>query len=179
MKLKVLLVIIAAVLTCGCVVGGTTAWLQSRSAVVNTFAAGNIYLLLTETTGSSYQLIPGATIAKDPRVTVQKGSVDCWLFVQVEKTNDPDSYISYTVADGWTLFEDGIYYRKQAAPADDVTYPFLAGDRFTVRGDLTVAEMSAMKKAGAYPTMKLTAYAVQQNSVDTVLDAWNIAKTLS
>ena len=178
MKLKVLLVIMAVVLACGCVVGGTTAWLQSRAEVVNTFALGNIYLSLTETTGNIYRLIPGATVAKDPKVTVHKDSVSCWLFVKIEEANDLDAYISYTPADGWLLLSDGVYYRQQDATDVDVSHSVLKDDQYAVSRDLTMSQMAALRATGTYPTLKLTAYAVQQSGIDSPEDAWEQVKNL-
>jgi len=179
MKLKVLLIITAAVLLCGCVVGSTVAWLVSRAEVDNTFISGDISIALTETTGGSYPLIPGSDVIKDPKVTVHGGSEACWLFVKVEKSADLDTYITYTLADGWTALQDGVYYREQPAVTADVTYPFLRGDRVSVKETLTEAQLNALETSGAYPTLKLTAYAVQQSGISTVEDAWEQAKKLS
>lgn len=179
MKKKVLLLIAVIALCLGCVVGNTVAWLIGRAEVNNTFVAGEISISLTETTGETYPLIPGTTVAKDPKVTVYHGSEACWLFVKVEKSNDLDTYISYTPANGWTALQDGVYYREQAAVTTDVTYSFLQNDQFTVKDTLTEAQIAAMKESGAYPTMKLKAYAVQQSGVATVEQAWEQAKRLS
>ena len=179
MKKNVLLVIAAlALCVCG-LVGNTVAWLIGRSEVNNTFVAGDIAIALTETTGGSYPLVPGTTVAKDPKVTVYEGSEACWLFVKVEKSNDLDTYISYATADGWTRLEDGVYYRKQAATTASVTYSFLQDDRFTVKDSLTEEQMEAMKASGAYPVMTLKAYAIQQSGIATVEDAWAWATNLS
>ena len=178
MKTKVLLILTVTLLACCCVVGGTTAWLQSQAEVVNTFALGNIYLSLTETTGSTYQLIPGATVAKDPKVTVHKDSVSCWLFVKIEEANDLDAYISYTPADGWLLLADGVYYRQQAATDADVSHSVLQNDQYTVNRELSMSQMAALKATGTYPTLTLTAYAVQQNGITTPQEAWEQVKNL-
>ena len=178
MKSKVLLIITAVALVCGCLVGGTVAWLVGRAEVDNVFIAGSISLDLTETTGTSYALVPGATVAKDPKVTVFAGSEACWLFVKIEKSNDPDAYITYTPADGWVALEEGVYYRQQDAITADVTYSVLQNDCFTVREELTSAQMTALKESGAYPTLTLTAYAVQQSGIADVAQAWERAENL-
>ena len=97
-----------------CVVGGTIAWLKTQTdAVVNTFTAGDIDITLTET-DREYKMVPGTTIAKDPKVTVEADSEDCWLFVKVDKTDNFDSFMTYAIADGWEALsgEDGVYYRE-------------------------------------------------------------------
>ena len=85
MKNKLLVLCICALLFVTCCVGTTYAVLISKSRQLdNTFVYGDITLTLTESTGSTYTLIPGSVIIKDPRVTVGKGSEDCWLFVKLE-----------------------------------------------------------------------------------------------
>lgn len=178
MKIKVLLIVIAVILMIGCAVGGTVAWLVARASVVNVFTVGEISLSLTETTGQRYHLIPGETVAKNPKVTVYAGSEDCWLFVKLDKGNDPDAYITYAIADGWTELESGVYYREQAAVTADVTYSVLQNDRIVVRDTLTQAQLAALKASDVYPTLSFTAYAVQKSGNGTVGEAWNIAKGL-
>ncbi|MBQ9759819.1 MAG: hypothetical protein IJW16_00560 [Clostridia bacterium] len=179
MKKSVLLWITVAVICCTAIVGNTVAWLVGRAEVNNTFVAGDIAISLTETTGNTYPLIPGTAVAKDPKVTVHRGSEACWLFVKVNESADLDTYISYTPADGWTALQDGVYYRVQSAATADVTYSFLQNDQVTVKENLTEAQMSALKASGAYPTLKLTAYAVQQSGIATVEQAWEQAAKLS
>lgn len=97
-------------------IGGTIAWLTATTAsVTNTFTVGNIDITLDETT-TDYKMVPGNTIAKDPKVTVKAGSEACWLFVKIEESANLDNYISYDVAEGWTKLNttpaDTIYYRS-------------------------------------------------------------------
>lgn len=81
---KVFTLVLALVLTLGCVVGGTVAWLTAQSAeVTNTFTVGDINITLAETTGTSYKVIPGASQSKNPKVTVVKGSEKCYVYVKV------------------------------------------------------------------------------------------------
>ena len=175
MKKSVLLMLVALALCVCAFVGNTVAWLIGRAEVNNTFIAGDIAISLTETTGNSYPLLPGTTVAKDPKVTVYAGSEACWLFVKLEKSNDLDTYISYTIADGWTALEDGVYYRRQDAVTVGVTYSFLQNDQITVKDSVTEDQMEAVKASGAYPAMKLKAYAIQQSGIATVEEAWAYA----
>ena len=115
MKKKIAL-LMACVMAFGVAVGGTLAWLTDDTApVVNTFTDSDINITLTETDTDpdtdgeqhDYQMIPGHTITKDPKVTVVDGSEDCWLFVKVTESTSPDldAYISYAIADGWTTYK--------------------------------------------------------------------------
>lgn len=134
---------------------------------------------LVETTGKEYKLIPGTTVAKNPKVTVNAGSQECWLFVKIDKSNDPDAYITYSIANGWTELESGIYYREQATVgAGNVTYSVLQNDQIVIKDTLTKAQLSALKDSGAFPTLSFTAYAIQKSGNGTVQEAWQIAKGL-
>lgn len=76
--------ILALVLVVTAVAGGTIAWLTATSdEVVNTFSVGDININLKETTGNKYIVVPGATDAKDPTVTVLKGSEECYVYAKV------------------------------------------------------------------------------------------------
>lgn len=156
-------------------IGGTIAWLTaSTGPVENTFTTSDINITLAETT-TSYKMVPGNTIAKDPKVTVKSGSEACWLFVKIEKSTTLDNYISYTVADGWTQLADvdGVYYREVDATTADKTFSVLANDNVTVNGTVTKEMMEALAKDGAVqPTLTFTAYACQKDNVDTADDAW-------
>ena len=113
---KKLIVAIAAlsILLC-CAVGGTLAYLLDKTdPVTNTFTYGDINITLTETE-RVYKMIPGTTLPKDPKVTVEEGSEACWLFIKVEKTNNPDTYLNYSIDTTiWKALPDvnGVYYRE-------------------------------------------------------------------
>ena len=84
MNKKIIATVGACALCVGLGVAGTLAWLTDKTeSVTNTFTTSNINITLTETTGSNYQMIPGFTITKDPKVTVSAGSEDCYLFVKL------------------------------------------------------------------------------------------------
>ena len=176
MKRNVLLILVVASIVCASTIGGTFAWLISRVSVKNTFVVGDISISLNETTGTSYQLIPGAKLPKDPKIVVHSGSAACFVFVKIEKTSNFDNYVSYTIQDGWTELESGVYYRSFEATSGSVTYSVLSGDTVTVNSMLTDADMSALKASGSYPELKFVAYAVQKSGIMNVEDAWELVK---
>lgn len=109
MKLKVtkksMALATAMILACGCGVGGTMAWLTAGSeTVTNTFTSSDIDIALTETK-ENFQMVPGWTIEKDPKVTVDADSEACWLFVEITESTNPDldDYIKYDLVSGWEL----------------------------------------------------------------------------
>ena len=161
-------------------IGGTVAWLTDKTApVTNTFTMSDIDIDLTETTGNNYKMVPGNTITKDPKVTVNEGSEACWLFVKVEKSTNFDDFMTYEIADGWTLVpgEANVYYRTVGATTADTDFSVIKNNQVTVKDTVTKAAMNVLT-AETYPKLTFTAYAVQQANVGTVADAWDLAKNL-
>ena len=157
-------------------VGGTIAWLtDSTDAVTNTFTVGNINIDLTETKNLDLKMVPGNTIVKDPKVTVLEDSEACWLFVKVEKSDNLDSFISYTVDSSWTALDGvtGVYYREVPAVTTDTTFSVLANDKVTVKDTVTKSMMDAITNGSASaPTLAFTAYACQKDNVADAATAW-------
>ena len=156
-------------------VGGTIAWLTATTApVTNTFTVGNIDIALAETT-SNYKMVPGNTIAKDPKVTVKANSEACYLFVKIEESSNLKSYIDYSVAEGWTALTGvtGVYYREVAATTTDTAFSVLTSDQVTVNNTVTKTMMDDITKGTvSAPTLKFTAYACQSANVADAATAW-------
>lgn len=107
---KSLALALACILLIGGVIGGTVAWLTAKTnEVTNVFTTSDINVKLEEAE-TDFKMIPGWTIDKSPRVTVEKGSEDCWLFVEVtESTNlKLSDYIKYAVNTGTESTTDGV-----------------------------------------------------------------------
>lgn len=185
---KTLVALLSLVLLLGCSLSGTLAWLADKTdPVTNTFTVGDIDITLVETT-TDYKIVPGVNIAKDPKVTVEADSEACWLFVKVDEDNWPTftesdgttttRKVNYTIAQGWEPLEgeSGVYYRQVSASTEDQTFPVLAGDTVTVSSTLTKGEVQGIGTGEDAPTLTFTAYAVQQEGVDTAEEAWNIAQ---
>lgn len=161
-------------------VGGTLAWLtDSTQEVKNTFTTSDIDITLAETTGTSYKMVPGFTITKDPKVTVEDGSEDCWLFVKLEKSTNFDNFMTYTIADGWTLVSgtENVYARQVKTTDSDKEFAVLKGDAVTVKQTVTKTDMKGLTP-DTYPTLTVTAYATQLNKNNntqfTAAEAWEI-----
>ena len=172
-------------------IGGTIAWLVSKTdSVTNTFTYGDINITLTETdTGdndgdagtNTYEMVPGKEIEKDPLITVEADSEDCWLFAQIETTDDFDDFIDYTVADGWKPLdgEDGVYYREVAKSDAAQEFYVIAGNTVTVKDDVTKEMLNALGEDGSI-SLTVTAYAVQRDgtieAIDTAAEAWALTQ---
>lgn len=177
---KTVAILLALVLAIGCAVGGTLAWLISKTEpVVNTFTYGDINIDLEETTEGPYTITPGKDITKDPKVTVTAGSEACWLFVKVKEENWPTftdangtKKVSYSIANGWNALQGqtGVYYREVGAVTEDTSFNVLKENQVTVSDTLTKDEVDQLK--GKNPTLTFTAYAVQKDGSTNAADAW-------
>ena len=191
MNAKVIALILTLVLLVGGIIGGTVAWLiASDDPVVNTFTYGDINITLEETdtgldndgedTTNEYKMMPGQTIKKDPVITVEAGSEEMWLFVKLEKSTNFDTFMEYAVDGSWAELSgsDGVYYRHITAEeveTADLKVHVLAGDTVTVKDSVTKEQLNALDTPGAtatYPTLTVTAYAVQHAGNATAADAW-------
>ncbi len=173
----VIVVVLAVAMAIGCAVGGTVAWLVSApEPVVNTFTYGDINIDLDETDTlrdddnnpdtNTYMMMPGIDIAKDPKVTVFEGSEACWLFVKLEESENFADFMTYEAADGWLPLEgeDGVYYRRVDAVTEDTVFGVLKDDVVSVLPTVTKEDLNSLDPAGVestYPTLTITAYAVQ------------------
>lgn len=186
---KFLILFLAFALAFGGAIGGSLAWLMAETdSVVNTFTYGNIEIDLTETdpekddpNNNEYEMIPGATITKDPVVTVYKGSEKCWLFVKLVESENFGDFLSYEMADGWLALEgeDGVWYRDPDKAKTDLVLSVLERDEVVVKEDVTKEMLEALDADPdntSYPTLTITAYAVQRDAIDSAAEAWALAQ---
>lgn len=183
-KNKILALVLACVICVGLGIGGTLAWLTATTDnVTNTFTTSDINITLAETK-TNFKMVPGCTIEKDPKVTVLKGSEKCYLFVKLEKSVNFDSFMTYTVADGWTQLTgvtgvNNVYYRVvDADTANDKSFDVIKDNKVTVKDTVTKEMMT--DKIFTNPTLTVTAYASQymKNNTEsfTPAEAWTNAQ---
>lgn len=202
MKKKLLIPIMVLTLLIA-TVGGTMAWLMDQTQEVkNTFTVGNVDITLVETDSddedtdadnNSYKMIPGNTIDKDPVVTVEANSEDCYLFVTIkeaggnvtvgETAKSFSDFITYDVIDEWTLLEtaaDGtkVYYRTVDASNIDQSFNIIqdangTDNKVTVKDTVTKEMMDAITADSTKaPTLTFKAYAIQSANIASAADAW-------
>lgn len=170
-------------------VGGTIAWLTDTSdTLTNTFETSTIGVTLEETKGETtdnknytFEMVPGHTIEKDPKVTVTANSEDAWLFVQLTKANDFDKFMTYDMADGWELVSGttNVYGRKVTGSAIGTEIAVIKDNKVTVKDGVTAEDMKNAE--GKEPSLTITAYVCQlyktNGSEFTAAAAWAIAPT--
>lgn len=196
MKKKAIVAVVALVLVLCCAMGGTLAWLvDSTTEVKNTFTYGDINIDLSESDDLDLKMIPGNSIKKDPVVTVKEGSEACWLFVEVKESENFDDFMTYAIAEGWTLYKTTtsgsniktdnttadtyVIYREVVKTTKDELFYVLAGkDGYqngyvTVNDAVTKENLNDLDKNAdgsanpekTYPTLTFTAYAVQKDNL--------------
>lgn len=211
MKKKALVSVLSVALVLCFAAGATIAWLKDQTQEVkNTFTVGDVDIAMSETVGEelkntddttsaiindTYKMVPGATLSKDPKVIVNAGSEACWLFVTIDKSTNFDDFMTFDVADGWTLIdgETNVYYREVAATgADAQTFPVIKDNTVNVKTDVTKEMLNSLTSDTSgtssvnvgYPTLTFKAYAVQKDyltkadgsAVTTAADAWALAQ---
>lgn len=185
------MLVTACVLLAGGVVGGTLAWMIDQTEpLVNTFTvSAGINVTVAETptedgdsdpNTNTYTMLPGATITKDPVVTLAAKSEDAWLFVKLEKSANFDQFLSFSMAEGWTALDgaDGVYWRTTQKSDTAQTFGVIKENKVTVKPDVTAAMLNSLTDA-ARPTLAVTAYAVQQQGIGTALEAWALVENQS
>ena len=173
------LIIAAAMILAVCLgVGGTLAYLFVKTqTVTNTFSPSDITLDLKETE-RTYQMIPGVEMPKDPKVSA-KGDLPYYVFVKVDKVNNPDTYLDYAIntgANAWTAVPgvENVYYIAVNGGELAAT-SVLVGDKVTTKAGITKEQMNAI--GNNKPQLIFTAYAIQQAGFNTPEAAWAQLKT--
>lgn len=209
MNVRILFLVMALAVVVSCFVGSTVAWLLTSETVTNTFTYGDINIALKETdTGldddgdsdtNDYVMIPGETIAKDPQVTVIKGSEDCWLFVKLTESENLDAFIKYEVnSQVWTQLYDetgaaveGVYYCLVTDLTEDYTTDIIGytdadgvyhANEVQVLETVTKAMLNELDDGDeddGYPTLTVSAYAVQYSGFEVGADGENAAAYLA
>lgn len=192
-KSKIVVAIISLLSICSFVIGTSVAWLTSKTEdLVNTFTYGDINIKLDETdtndgdeniNTNEYKMLPGNEITKDPKVTVIATSENSYLFVKLTKSENFDNFMTFEIAEGWTLLEGttDVYYREVTKSDKDQEFTILKDNKVKVKEEVTKAMLNELDKDGKkdYPTLTITAYAVQRDgkieAIDTPAEAWAIA----
>ena len=204
---KTISIVALVVLVAAVSVLGTLAYLTSQDQVVNTFTVGKVNITLDEmkvtddgkpvasaerVKANDYKLLPGLTYAKDPTVTVLKGSELSYvkLVVTVSKASESDKLLKecettlaavvkgYDVAN-WILksnTEDKAnntrtyeFWYKEAvdASAADVKLDALF-DQIVVPGNITNVQLASIDGL----EIDIVAYAIQADGFADADAAW-------
>lgn len=196
---KVLLLLLCAALLVSASVMGTMAYLTDNESAVNTFTVGKVYIDLNETDvdgdentkANAYHLLPGQSYVKDPKVTVEAESEDCYVRMLVtpsdldglkaafpELVAEDGTFLLQGLVSGWdeTVWEyegcvNGVYEFRYNAKVlkntEDQVLPALFTN-VVVPGTATnedLAEIDNIK-------IDIVAHAIQAAGFETVDAAW-------
>ena len=179
-KIKPLILLVLIIMLLLTSVSGTIAWLKSESnSLVDRFTYGNIKISLEESKqdNKNYEISPGKVIKKDTTVTVEGGSEDCWLFIKIDKTQNFDTFMTYSLKDDWKALDgySDIYYREVQESDEKQEFQIIKDNVINVKSELTKVVFDSLNE-DTYPTISLSAYAIQRNDdiegLDTAHTAW-------
>lgn len=184
---KKLTMVAALVLVFALGVTGTLAYLTAKSdTITNTFTVGNVTISLAETTGTSYKVVPGATVSKDPKVTVASGSEKCYVYVTVENNlvigTDTVGTLDISATD-WTVVQKTgnktLYRYKEVVDASTAakglqvfTTVSYDGTKITEANIGTLASKTIAVQAFAHQSENVT-----QTAADTAAKGWAFPTT--
>lgn len=185
---KLLLAGISTALIGVMTMAGTFAYLQDGSEeVVNTFNGNSVDVALTETDASGnkevtersdFNIIPGTSEKKDPKVTVT-ATLDSYVFVEVTGTavDSEKTLVGYEIAEGWEKLEgyENVYYRKVQAEKNgedgSQTFHVLKDDKVSYPATLTNEDMP---EEGKTVTLSFQASAIQADGFADALAAYKM-----
>ena len=181
MKKKNTALILALSLIVVCLIGGTIAWLMDTTEEIeNTFTIGKVDISLAETkpTDNTAQMVPGGSTDKDPKVTVEAGSEDCYVYVEITEANNTltsdasKKFVIWAAASGWTQGDGtnipaNVYYRDGSAGD---SWSVLDGDSVSFNDAITNADMTAADTNK--PTLTFKAYAIQNANIASAAAGW-------
>lgn len=178
-KRSILIVCLALALVAAAVLG-TIAYMTAQDSKTNTFTVGSFnkptdpknpdqtldsYLIEPNWVENS-KLVPGGSVAKDPKVGIGAGSEDAYIYVYVDNKTLTDAnkkLVTFTLGDGWTA----VTGHAVAGDADN-TYvgglfkynTKLTGDTWTsnVFTKVDVSENANTTDFAAKPQMTVYAY---------------------
>lgn len=107
MKKKILTLSLVVALAATALIGGTLAYFTDTDDATNEFTVGNVDIELDEPEWDENKIptiMPGKVIVKDPVVTVQKDSEDCYLVLEMEL----NKYVSLINLMGVDAYMNGI-----------------------------------------------------------------------
>lgn len=203
-KRKTLTMVLCAVLLVSATMFATIAYLKSEDKVNNTFTVGNVKITLDETKvnpdgtpvpdadrvkANEYKLIPGHSYTKDPTVTVEANSEDCYVRALVTINKREALYnlpSNINIEDCFDINEDWVFKSEtEDIDGDTYTYEFWYNSKVETNSDkdtilpavfekIIVPESLTNAQLETLEGLKIdvVAHAIQADGFDTADDAW-------
>ncbi len=188
MKKRALVMVVAIMVTVTAFVGGTLAWFtDSETLEPSVYTVGNVNISVSGGAVSG-TLLPGVDaysynlndLVDDPTVTVETGSVKCYVFVEIAPKFGTevidyngitaDALIDYDIYGDnvWTLLGGNVYY--QIVEASDVNVNLPIYDK--VYTDTYVTKAMFDTVANDTVLLDVKVYAIQFDGIADVNAAW-------
>lgn len=167
---KNLLAIIGVVLVLAITVSATLAYLQDASGPVrNEFSKNEVTVALAETTGTNYNIIPGTSQSKDPKVS-GTATLPAYVFVKVK--DETNGLVTYAIDSEWTALPGvpNVYYREADGSGSYGDWSVLDGDTVSYAVSITNEQIEAVSGAVA---LTFDAYAIQKEGFSGPDAAWS------
>ncbi|MDU5106873.1 hypothetical protein [Clostridium sp.] len=202
-KRKALTMVLCALLLVSATMFATIAYLTSKDEVNNTFKVGNVHITLDEAKvkpdgtpvpnadrvkENEYKLIPGHSYTKDPTVTVEANSEECYVRALVTINKREALYnlpSDINIEDCFDINENWIFKSETEDIGEDTyTYEFWYNTTvktsstdnplpavfttITVPSSLTNEQLNTLKDL----EINVVAHAIQADGFDTAEKAW-------
>jgi predicted ribosomally synthesized peptide with SipW-like signal peptide len=178
-KKKALAAIIAVCLIVCLTAGASLAYLTDTKSVTNTFTVGNVNITLAEPSyekDTAHKLVPGDTTAKDPTVTVVKGSETCYVRVKVTVTMAENFADVAAVKDLFNI-QCGWEFKSSSQPDDKSTYTLIYNFKGTEsQSEKVDASDADVKLPAVFTTVKCPTWVTSDNA-STVTSDFKITVT--
>lgn len=207
-KTRSILTVCLALALVATVVMGTIAYMTAQDSKTNTFTVGSFnkptdpknptqtltsYLIEPSWVENS-KLVPGGSVAKDPKVGIGAGSEEAWVYVYVDNKTLTDAsanknLVTFTLNDGWEAvagtepitsggkeYAGGLfkYSTKLTATADADAWTGTIFDKVNVSAEADVDDFNTANNAK--PTMTVHAFIHQANGGNGAIDTTIIEK---
>ena len=159
---------LSLLLVIGMVVGGTVAWLSTKSApITNTFLPSKVACEVTES-------FNGRTGVKSNVTVKNTGDIDAYIRVKLVtyRVNDEGDHIGgiakipdFTPGAGWVENGDYYYYTQPVAPGEQPEISLI--DRITLTDSYDDAD-------GGKQVIEVMAEAIQSTPAKAVTEAWGV-----
>ena len=159
---------LSLLLVIGMVVGGTVAWLSTKSApITNTFLPSKVACEVTES-------FNGRTGVKSNVNVKNTGDIDAYIRVKLVtyRVNDEGDHIGgiakipdFTPGAGWVENGDNYYYTQPVAPGEQPEISLI--DRITLTDSYDDAD-------GGKQVIEVMAEAIQSTPAKAVTEAWGV-----
>ncbi len=172
---KIVALALAFVLVVVIAIGATVAYLTATSGpITNTFTVGKIEITLTESDNLTFKIVPGATNAKDPTITVLNGSEKCYVYALVENNVTVDGFAVATpniASADWSIVATNgtktLYRYKEIVDASAADVPLALFTQVAYSSGIKSGDFPATSN----PQIIVNAFAHQSDNVEqTVAD---------